>query len=162
MPSAIPSHSLPNNIPRNILAFRTITTILAGIQQERPFKFSMKDSEISPAQKDQLKISNALANLAVAEHDIVAVTTVLSPEELNVIACRNSDSNDESPSSSSPNGLFQYWKLFFTKNPRRDEERDDESENGPVVVDVKALTTKALAGLDGDEAKLRAHVESHR
>src|SRR5277367_6794854 len=58
MPSTL-SHQ-PNDIPRNILAFRTITTIFAHIQQERPFKFSLNNSKISGAQQRELKISNAL------------------------------------------------------------------------------------------------------
>src|SRR5271156_2419203 len=100
MPSTL-SHR-PNDIPRNILAFRTITTILAHIQQERPFKFSLNNSKISGAQQRELKISNAFANLAITNYDVVAVTTVQSPDELNVIACSHSDSNDESPPLPSP------------------------------------------------------------
>ena len=157
MPATIPSHSLPNDIPRNILAFRTITTMLARIQQERPFKFSPEDLEISAAQQQELKIANALANLAIADHDIVAVATVHSAEELNVIACTHSESNDQSPPSPSQNVVSRCWNFIFAKNPRRDEERDDESKDCPVVVDAKAL-----AGLDNDEAKLLAHVESRR
>jgi hypothetical protein len=163
MPSTL-SHPQPNDIPRNILAFRTITTILARIQQEQPFNFSLKDSEILQAQQQELNISNALANLAVADHDIVAVATVQSPEELNVVVCSHSDSIDQSPPSPSPNASSRFWnlsdwKLIFSRNPRND---DDELKDLPVVRDAEALTTKALAGLDGDEAELRAHVESHR
>src|SRR5277367_4126706 len=149
MPSTTLSHPRPNDIPRNILAFRTITTILARVQPERPFKISLKDSEILPAQQKELKISNALANLAVADYDVVAVATVQSPEELNIVACSHSDSNDQSPPSPSPNASSRYW------NPRNDGGRDDELKDLPVVVDAEALTTKALAGLDGDETKLR-------
>jgi hypothetical protein len=164
MPSTTLSHPRPNDIPRDILAFRTITTILARIQQERPFKISLTDSEILPAQQKELKISNALANLAVANHDVVAVATVQSPEELNVVACPRSDSVDQSPPSPSPNASSRFWnlsdwKLIFSRNPRND---DDELKDLPVVRDAEALITKALAGLDGDETKLRAYVESRR
>jgi hypothetical protein len=111
-----------------------------------------------------IPVNSELANLAVADYDIVAVATVQSPEEVNVVACSHSDSNNESPLLPSPTVLSHYWNcnLIFSKNPRMDGERDDESKDCPVVVDAKALATKALAGLDGDEAKLRAHVESRR
>ena len=131
--------------------------MLACIQQERPFKISLNNSKISGAQQRELKISNAFANLAVTNYDVVAVATVQSPDELNVLACSHSDSNDESPPSPSPSGLSRYFNFLFTKNPR-----DDESNNCPVIVDAKALAEKALAGLDGDKAKLRAYVQSRR
>ena len=150
------SHPQPNDIPRNILAFRTITRMLASIQQERPFQFSLDNSKISGAQHRELKISNAFANLAVAEHNVIAVATVQSPDELNVVACSHSDSNDESPPSTSPNTQSRCWNFFFASNPRR-EQRDDALKNCPVVVDAKAP-----AGLDDDEAKLWAYVESRR
>jgi len=157
MPSTL-SHPQPNDIPRNILAFRTITTMLAHIQQERPFKFSLNNSKISGAQQRELKISNAFANLAVTDYDVVAVATVQSPDELNIVAC-SSDSSDESPPSPSPSGPSpsRFWKFIFSKNPR-----DDESNDCLVVVDAEALAATALAGLDGDEAKLRAYVQSRR
>ena len=156
MPSTL-SHPQPNDIPRNILAFRTITTMLAFIQQERPFKFSQNDSEISAAQQQELNISNAFANLAVADLDIVAVATVQSTEELNIVACRYSECDDESPPSPSENGLSRYLNFLFTKNPRREEDRGDNFKKSPAIVDAKALD-----GLDDDESKLWAHVESRR
>src|SRR5277367_1787639 len=151
------SHPQPNDIlPRNILAFRTITTMLAHIQQERPFKILLKDSKISAEQQMELKISNALANLAVADVDVVAVATEHSQKELNIVACHHSESDDESPPSPSENGICRYWNLLFTKNPRREEDRGDNFRKSPAIVDAKALD-----GLDNDKSKLWAHVESH-
>jgi hypothetical protein len=181
MPSTrIPSHS--NDIPRNILAFRTITTMLASIQQGRPFKISLEDSEISPDQQLQLKISNALANLAIANHEIVAVATAQRAEELSVFACSPSESNDKSPPPKPSR-----WKFIVTQNPRKDEKPQD-SKDYPLIYDAKVLAEKqkvlaVLAekkkdpdfrdeanlkirahfdGLDGDEAKLQAHIKSCR
>lgn len=53
----------------------------------------------STCQKE-LKISNAVSTLAVADHDIVAVATKRSPDTLEVIACIRRDS--ETPSISDP------------------------------------------------------------
>src|SRR5277367_3519496 len=107
MPSTL-SHPQPNDIPRNILAFHTITTILARIQQEQPFKISLNNSKISGGQQRELKISNAFANLAVTNYDVVAVATVQSPDELNIVAC-SSDSSDESPPSPSGPSPSRFW-----------------------------------------------------
>jgi hypothetical protein len=130
--------------------------MLAHIQQERPFKIA--DLKIPEEHSRELKISNALANVAVAEHDIVAVATVRSAEEVKVIACTQS-SNDRSSPSQSSSILQRCLGFLITKNPRRDEGRengDDGRQNCPVV-DVKALPA-----WDGDEAKLRDHVENCR
>ena len=147
MPSNILSHSPPNDIPRNILAFRTITTMLHHIQQERPFKIS--DSNIPDEHSQELKLSNALATVAVADHNVVAVAMVHSAEGLKVIACTQW-SNNKGPLSQSSTVLQHYWRLFFTKNPRRDEGQENDY---PVVVDAKAPP-------DCDEAKVDAHVEN--
>ena len=176
MPSPSPSRS-NDDIPRNILAFRTITTMLASIQQGRPFKFSLNDSKLSAAQQQELKISNALANLAIADHEVVAVATAHA-EELSVIACSPSESNDKSPLSKpllAP--LSDSWlKFIISKNPRKDDKREDSTDY-PLIYDAKVLAEKekGLAGfgdkaklrahfdgLDGDEAKLRAHIMSCR
>ena len=136
--------------------------MLASIQQGRPFKFSPEDSKISTPERAELKISNALANLAIADHDIVAVATVRSAEELNVIACSHSESNDKSPLSPSPKlPSHNWWNLIFAKNPRSHDKRDT-SKNVPFILDGKAHAAEALPGLDDDEAKLRAHIESRR
>jgi hypothetical protein len=183
---ASPSPSRSNDdIPRNILAFRTITTMLASIQQGQPFKFSLNDSKLSAAQQQELKISNALANLAIADHEIVAVATAQRAEELSVFACSPSESNDKSPP---PKPLLapqpdSWLKFIVSKNPRKDDKRED-SKDYPLIYDAKVLAEKekvlaekgkGLAGfgdeaklrahfddLDGDEAKLRAHIESCR
>ena len=147
----MPSSQSPNDIPRNILAFRTITTMLGLIQQERPFKIS--DLKI-PAEHDrELKITSALANVAVAQHEIVAVATVHSAEELEVIACTQSSSDKPSPSQSAIVRQPPRWRFLFTKNPRRDEAYILENCPRTVVVDGKGLP---------DEEKLRGYVENCR
>lgn len=74
-----------NTIPLNILAFRRITRMLSLVphstESEQPFPAvdSFADTENADAwttiQRRELRISNALSHLIVAEHDVVAVAT---------------------------------------------------------------------------------------
>ena len=89
-----PSYDIPNNtsstdIPRNILAFRTITTLLSSIQQERAFQIKAPEI-LSPQERQELKISGAISTLAVFDSDVVAVVTKRStPSVWNLILTRN-------------------------------------------------------------------------
>jgi hypothetical protein len=125
----IPSHISPSKdiLPRNILAFRTITTLLALIQQERPFKVSDESvMEMDQLERQELKISSAFSNLAVTDNDIVAVVTKSSPETLAVIVCTrlsNHESSFISPQSIPKNPLSRIWHFLVTKNFRRDDSK---------------------------------------
>ena len=59
-------------IPRDILAYRTITTLYSKIQQES-FRYTDTPKIKSIIRRRQLRVLNALANVAVAEHAVVAV-----------------------------------------------------------------------------------------
>lgn len=66
-----PASSTP--IPDNILAFRTITSILSQIQQEMPFTVSNpKQGMLSREERYQLRLLNAFSIMAVIDHQIVA------------------------------------------------------------------------------------------
>ena len=114
-------NSLPYDIlPRNILAFRTITTLLAKIQQDRPIAYSnaFDRHDLSPENKQELKISNALANLANPDIDVVALVTKFSgfSDALDVVVCGgnlvgNRDNDQPPPSKSS------IWEILFARNP---------------------------------------------
>lgn len=66
-------------IPENILAFRTITTLLAQLPRATQLKrIDYLDDHIQSSSKRRiLKISDAFAHLAAAEHGVTAVTTNL-------------------------------------------------------------------------------------
>ena len=64
----------------------------------------------------QLKISDAFAQLAVSEYDIVAVSTVCD-WGLCVVAALNQDTTDtQAESKSLLNNIRQAWKFFVTRN----------------------------------------------
>ena len=69
-------------IPENILAFRTITTLLQAIQQHKPFKF-MQDVNSQP----ELRLCTAFSTVAVIDREVVAVVAKRIPEILEVIVC---------------------------------------------------------------------------
>jgi hypothetical protein len=154
----IPLHrSLLNGVPRNILAFRTITTMLTQIQQNRPFKISdivgMSDME-----RQELKISNAISTVAVANHDIVAVVAKRAPKKLEVTACTHAQSDSENPvtlPSLTPSIMSRTWQLLFTKNFRRDDPKPAIPILDPIIIDA---TIPAGLEQDDDEG-LRQYLE---
>ena len=105
----------PCDIPQNILAFRTITTLLAKIQQERPIAYSNASDrrDISPEKKQELKISNAFANLAVTNTDVVALVSKNLGDRLEVIACSNHDQSSDNDQPVNPQSLSKLL-LFGT------------------------------------------------
>lgn len=137
-------------IPRKILAFRTITSILAIIQQERPFKVSNElPTDMKPLDRQELKISNAVCNLAIADKDIIAVVTKPGDDSLAVIACAHLPRNESSfISSQSPlkMAMARLWQLLITKNFRRDDPKSSTWEIDPTIIDAKIPP-----GLDSDD-----------
>jgi hypothetical protein len=80
------SSQKPPATPRNILAFRTITTLLRFIQQDKQLKMTHPDSQTSN-DRYQLSILNALATVAVIDHEIIAISSMnTSPSGLELVA----------------------------------------------------------------------------
>ena len=93
--------STPIDIPENILVFRTITTLLANIPRTSPLTptDNLQDAQWQNKQtRQQLKISDAFAQLAVAQHDVVAVSTAVGWPMLDLVACA-----DENPPQNEAN-----------------------------------------------------------
>lgn len=61
-------------IPRNIPAFRAITTMLAQIQQVRAFKVSRSKTH-PDLERQELMILDALATIIVIDNEVVAVVS---------------------------------------------------------------------------------------
>jgi hypothetical protein len=92
---SIPLPTSPlKDIPRNILAFRTITKLLSEIRQEREFQVSYSEAKLLPRDCLELKLSNAFSTIAVIEHD-VAVVTKCTRKMLKVIACTQISINED-------------------------------------------------------------------
>ncbi|PPQ95715.1 hypothetical protein CVT26_008358 [Gymnopilus dilepis] len=82
----------PHEIPKNILAFRTITTMLERVQRLRSRKFESSASwdgeiwDVSSQERDEARVSNAFASLAATDDDCIALVTRRLTDRVEVIA----------------------------------------------------------------------------
>ena len=144
------------DIPRNILAFRTISKLLSQIQQEHLFQ-DTHPKELLPVERLELKLSNAFSTLAVIEHEVVAVVTKRTEEVLEVTACPQTLTNQDPATSS---GIFApFWHLLFAQNYRRSSSQLAILSTGePTISD--AMTLASMDSIDGEALILEA--ECHR
>ena len=138
------------DIPKNILAFRTITTLLERIQQERKFKVFPPKKHPQP-DRLELKISNAFSTIAVMDNEIVAIVTKRTPEVLKITACTQTPANEDPVITPTQPGLTsQIWHLLVTQNYRWDGE--DETIKHPIgkpaIDDAKTLADLRFADDD--------------
>jgi hypothetical protein len=161
VPVAENASSPPGGIPKNVLAFRTITTLLARIQQEKPLEYSNIDTRaFSDADARELRLSTAFANVANTEHDVIAIATNHSLDKLEVIASTNRDNNDELPVIDrlpSTSMISDVWKLLFSSNPRSDD------KNGHTREDQIPYITHPVAPpgvIPGDPATLTNYIDN--
>jgi len=140
------------DIPKSILAFRTITTLLEQIQQQR--KFQVLPSR-RPPQPDrlELKISNAFSTIAVIDNEVVAVVTKRTSEVLEITACTQAPANEDPVIIPPQPGLTsQIWHLLVTQNYRRDDREPGSLPVGkPIINDAGTLAALELAD---DELKV--------
>jgi len=129
------------DVPENILAFRTITTLLSHIPRTTPIAptDNFQQSKWQEAQEEQtlheLRISDAFAQLAVSEHDIVAVSTVRG-WGLDLVAASDGEVTEPPAESKSlPSQLAEsLWQFFITRN---DRPRDPSTSSGgdyPIII----------------------------
>ena len=152
--------STQGDIPRNILAFCTITKLLSHIQQEQAFKVSWNKS--LPENKEELGLSTAFATIAVIEHEIIAVVTKRTMERIEVVCTPQTPIQDTSIDDPSTD---EHWFLraldfFVTKNPRRNDPPAILPIGEPTI--SRAADAGALPGtdLDNDEI-LKTWVDQH-
>jgi hypothetical protein len=119
-----------NVIPENIRAFRTITTMLSQIPRSLPIDVVDNLKNVSDSDnRQEIRIVNAFAHLAVGEHDIAALATNHSSRHssrdsrtLNVIVSTDSPLAEDKPSTSSPAEVKRStWIFNITRNYRRDD-----------------------------------------
>lgn len=121
------------HIPENILAFRTITTWLEGIQRQRPFKL-VEDAGL----QHELRLSTAFSTVAVINHEVVAVVAKDNGGILEVIVCINHspDQSQQITTQTSSNSIISNVSTFlFAKNIRRDESQVKNNQGGKTARD---------------------------
>lgn len=155
-PASIPRNPPLDYVPKNILAFRTITHLLSYIQQNRAFRVTTPSVPAHDNQRLELKLTNAFSTVAVIEHEVVGVVTRRISKTLEVVACvQPSDVENPPTTLSKPPSKHksEFWDLIFTHNPRRDEQPVPATiSTGSIITDASIL---ADIKLDDDEATKR-------
>ena len=147
-PPSIPWTTNPlKDIPRNILAFCTITTLLEQIQQEQEFQALPSKKHPQP-DRLELKISNAFSTIAVIDHEVIAIVTKHTSEVLMITACTQAPANEDPIIT-----LSQMWHLLVTQNYHQNGQDPGNLPVGePTINNAMALATLDLA--DNDALKL--------
>lgn len=152
--------SMPADIPENILAFRTITTLLANIPRTTPSipTDNLQDPTWQDKQtRQELKICDAFAQLAVSQHDVVAVSTIRG-WGLDLVTCAGQDQDKDQDTTTtqtaaaaqSSNLLGQMvefarngWQILVTRN---DRSRDPATSSGDYPTIISAQMPEDLNG----------------
>lgn len=124
--------------------------MLSQIQQTTSFKCANATPN-DPALRLELRILNALATVIVINNEVVAVVENHENGEKGqqVIACTRLARDREELIVPQPQTLVgQFWKLFATSNPRRDEDELAPWRDVPTIVDAKPPSNLPSDGTD--------------
>jgi len=119
------------DIPPNILAFRTITMLLAQIPRAKQLERIdyLEDKIMDSVNRQILKISDAFAHIAGGPDDVTAVTTNHTVRSMDLQVLVTAPSIPVSLPSTQPNGL---WSFMCTRNDRK---ADPPSETRyPIII----------------------------
>jgi hypothetical protein len=156
VPFAINASNSPDYIPHNILAFRTITTLLGQIQQEKPPTFADIGTK-STAEKDELRLSTAFANLANTDLEVIAIATSNSVDGIEVIVSTSQDNDGLTKICSPPIKITDLiWKMIFSSNARRDDTTAETGHHYPLI----ALPAIPQGVVDDDLETLQCYIEN--
>ncbi len=161
-PTSTPDDSQPDDIPRNILAFRTITTLLSQIQREQPFRIPKSDTvQLDHEELRELGIANAFSTVAVIDNETVAIVANRDSEMLEIVASIQSPSDNlEIETSDSLSEAFnqKLQSLGITNNPGSNYPQSITLPSGGSVI----TDAKVLAGLDlVDDEAIKLYVQAH-
>jgi hypothetical protein len=147
-----PSFDAPptQDIPRNILAFRTITKLLSRIQQLRELPPTIEETKLHSADdRQKLRLSIAFATIAVIDAEVVAIATNLTNGSLDICASAQTSINQAPLNTPSLSVLSRVWQFFFTQNYRDDGRQPTRLE--PTI--GEAGTLSALESIDDERLK---------
>lgn len=168
-PSTPPPTSPLKEVPRNHLAFRTITKLLAQIQQERMFQVLEKTpTKLLDPVLQELRLSSAFSTIAVIEHEIIAVVTSITPELLTVIAVPTISTKGDLPIAPEPSKPLALepsriiplnWRLICTQNPCRSRSAIPTALHSeePIICDAGILAGIELV----DDEMLKVQVDQY-
>ncbi len=139
----IPNHthpastvSMPDDIPENILVFRTMTTLLAHLPRTVPIApiDNLQEPTWQTKQtRQELKISDAFAQLAVSQHDVVAVSTFRG-RGLDLVTSTDQDATEtQAESTSVLDKIVKAWQFLITRNDRPADSATSSGEYPTVI-----------------------------
>lgn len=134
-------------VPDEILAFKTATLILSQLRNTQQLPYDEPD--ISPPESREVRIADAFAHIAVANHDIISISTHRTPSSMEVVA--STTLSETGPIPNAPNAQAPIAEVpqecivgfCATKNTNLNE-HDTTMENlgpFPIVVPTIPLRT---------------------
>lgn len=134
-----------SDIPANILAFRTITTILSQLPRTKPIEpiDNLDHLKMNREDRREIRIYDAFAHLAAGENDVAALTTnqkfADGTDELSVVTCTQANGLvGETPLPISTPGKIKdkidVWYLMLTRNFRRHDPGTSSGAPHPTIV----------------------------
>lgn len=155
--NTIPLPASSSDIPRKILAFRTITATLSKIQKQ---EFQIKQvTHLAPTERHDLKILNAFSTVAVIHNEVVAAVASNFANELQVIACTQTLIS-KGPLITPPQaGLVStFWNLLAAQNSRRSDDPYLHCPVGePTITNAEDLADYKFV----DDETLKKHINEH-
>lgn len=137
-----------------VLTFRTITTLLHLIQQQQEQPLEVTDMKPQTAHdRLHLSILNAIATLAVTQHEVVAVTAKYTDHGLELVASANGSEAEEPRSSNHALKVLQ--DLLITWNPAYSNSSTSISDEYPTL----AKPSKPANLKDETDAALLEYLE---
>ena len=141
---------MPNNssddtdgLYRKILAFRQTMAMLAKVPQMTLIK-QMDIKKLEGNEQEELRISNSLCTVAIADHNIIAVATKTRPG-VSIFTCNHPTDETDFPLQVS---ISQPWDFLFTKNYCR----SDPKPQNPIILPIIIKPT-APAGIDPENSR---------
>ena len=122
---------MSNDLDKKLKVFKTMTVMLANLSRTAALvpTDNLQLSQWSPQQRQVLKVSDALAQLLVSQHEVVAVSTNLFGPGLTMVACAD-QTETQTKAKSSPISLETIWNLVFTRNSRS----TDPAQEHPTII----------------------------
>ena len=140
--------SIPCSIPENILKFRTITTMLAHLPRMIPSipTDNLEDPQWAESHiRQELKILDASAQLAVSQHDVVAVSTFRGLG-LEMVACADQETTQTAQTEAQSKSMLdsaiemarESWRLLLTRNDRFADTTTSSGKQYPTIMLVQS------------------------
>jgi hypothetical protein len=123
---------MSNDLDKKLKVFKTIMVMLANLSCTSALTptDNLQISQWSLLQHRVLKVSDALAQLLVSQHGVVAVLTNFFGPGLTMVACAD-QTKTQTEAESSQTFLDIIWKFVFTRNSCS---KDTAQEHPTIII----------------------------